>query len=149
MKKIIGSILVVVLVLLNSSCNDSCDEGNKPTPASFFVNIVDEVSGVNVFENETYTFQQITVTDLNDVAIPYKFITSANLIQIFPLDINPTGNTLRIKLNNETTLQMDEIDVNFDVSSSAGECFTTYKIENILFPNNTSEFVEGVFVIKI
>ena len=149
MKKIIVGIAFIVLALFNVSCNDSCDEGNKPTPASFFVNIVDEVTGENVFENETYTFQQITVTDLNEVAIPYKFITSANLIQVFPLDINPTGNTLKIKLNNETTLQMDEIDVNFDVSSSAGECFTTYKIENILFPNNQSEFVEGVFVIKI
>jgi len=149
MKKIIVGIVFIVLALFNVGCNDSCDEGNKPTPASFFVNIVDEVTGENVFENETYTFQQITVTDLNEVAIPYKFITSANLIQVFPLDINPTGNTLRIKLNNETILQMDEIDVNFDVSSSAGECFTTYKIENILFPNHTSEFVEGVFIIKI
>ena len=44
---------------------------------------------------------------------------------------------------------MDEIDVSYDVSSSAGECFTTFKIENILFPNNTSELVESVHVIKI
>jgi hypothetical protein len=44
---------------------------------------------------------------------------------------------------------MDEINVNFDVSSIVGECFTTFKIENILFPNNESELVEAVFVVKI
>ena len=44
---------------------------------------------------------------------------------------------------------MDEIDVTYDVSSKKGECFTTFKIENILFPNNTSELVENVHVIKI
>jgi hypothetical protein len=44
---------------------------------------------------------------------------------------------------------MDQIDVNYDVSSIIGECFTTFKIENILFPNNDSELVEAVHVIKI
>ena len=46
-------------------------------------------------------------------------------------------------------MQTNEINVNYDVSSSVGECFTTYKIENILFPNNTSELVEAVHVVKI
>ena len=44
---------------------------------------------------------------------------------------------------------MDEIDVNYDVLSSAGECFITFKIENILFPYNTSELVESIHVVKI
>jgi hypothetical protein len=44
---------------------------------------------------------------------------------------------------------MDEIDVNYDVLSNAGECFTTFKIDNIFFPNNQSELVEAVHVIKI
>ena len=72
-----------------------------------------------------------------------------NVIQIFPPVLNATGNSFLIKLNNETTLQMDEIDVNYDVSSIVEECFTTFKIENILFPNNDSELVEAVHVIKI
>ena len=71
------------------------------------------------------------------------------MIQVFPPVSNATGNSLLIKLNNETTSQTDEINVNYDVSSSAGECFTTFKIENILFPNNPSEVVQGVYVIKI
>ena len=148
MKKIIGLFLIIITVSL-VSCNDKCDEGNQPTPASFFVEIIDETTGENVFENETYTAQQILIQDLEEAAIPYEFIENLNVIQIFPPVTNATGNSLVIKLNNETTLQMDEIDANYDVSSSAGECFTTFKIENILFPNNDSEIVEAVFVVKI
>ena len=143
------TLFLVVLTISLVSCNDECNEGEKATPASFFVEIIDETSGENVFENEMYTSQQITIQDIDEVAIPYEFIESSNIIQIFPSVVNPTGNSFIIKLNNETTLQMDEIDVNYDVSSSAGECFTTFKIENILFPNNTYELVESVHVIKI
>lgn len=148
MRNILGFFLIVITASL-VSCNDKCDEGNQATPASFFVEIVDETSGENVFENETYTAQQITIQDLDEATIPFEFIENLNVIQIFPPVVNATGNSFIIKLNNETTLQMDEIDVNYDVSSSAGECFTTFKIENILFPNNTSELVESVHVIKI
>ena len=143
------TLFLVVLTISLVSCNDECNEGEKATPASFFVEIIDETSGENVFENETYTAQQITIQDLDEATIPFEFIENLNVIQIFPPVTNATGNSFVIKLNNETTLQMDEIDVNYDVSSSAGECFTTFKIENILFPNNTSELVESVHVIKI
>ena len=148
MRNILGFFLIVITASL-MSCNDKCNEGNLATPDSFFVEIVDETSGENVFENEMYTSQQITIQDIDEVAIPYEFIESSNIIQIFPSVVNPTGNSFIIKLNNETTLQMDEIDVTYDVSSKKGECFTTFKIENILFPNNTSELVENVHVIKI
>lgn len=143
------TLFLVVLTISLVSCNDECNEGEKATPASFFVEIIDETSGENVFENEMYTSQQITIQDIDEVAIPYEFIESSNIIQIFPSVVNPTGNSFIIKLYNETTLQMDEIDVTYDVSSKKGECFTTFKIENILFPNNTSELVENVHVVKI
>ena len=148
MKNILSLFLVVVAASL-VGCNDKCDEGNQATPASFFVKIIDETTGENVFENETYTAQQIIIQDLEEASIPYEFIENLNVIQIFPPVSNATGNTFLIKLNNETTLQMDEIDVNYDVSSIVEECFTTFKIENILFPNNDSEIVETVFVVKI
>ena len=143
------TLFLVILTISLVSCNDECNEGEKATPASFFVEIIDETSGENVFENETYTAQQITIQDLDEATIPFEFIENLNVIQIFPPVTNATGNSFIIKLNNETTLQMDEIDVSYDVSSSAGECFTTFKIENILFPNNTSELAESVHVIKI
>ncbi|MDP5027476.1 MAG: hypothetical protein NWQ14_04560 [Flavobacterium sp.] len=136
-------------MIFSVSCSSNCNEGDQPTPASFFVEIIDETTGENVFENATYTAQQITIQDLDEVAIPFKFIESLNSIQIFPSEGESIGNILVIKLNNETSMQTDEINVNYDVSSSAGECFTTYKIENILFPNNQSELAEAIFVVKI
>ncbi|WP_291138667.1 hypothetical protein [Flavobacterium sp. UBA7663] len=148
MRNILGLFLIVIAASF-VGCNDKCDEGNQATPASFFVEIIDETTGENVFENETYTAQQITIQDLEEASIPYEFIENLNVIQIFPPVSNATVNSFIIKLNNEATLQMDEIDVNYDVSSIVGECFTTFKIENILFPNNDSEFVETVHVIKI
>lgn len=148
MRNILGLFLIVIATSF-VSCNDNCEEGDKPTPASFFVEIVDETSGENVFENATYTAQQITIEDLDEVAIPYRFIQNSNILQIFPSVDNATENSFVIKLNNETTLQMDEINVNYDVLSKKGECFTTYKIENVLFPNSTSELVEAVHVVKI
>ena len=33
----------------------------------------------NVFENETYTSQQITIQDIDEVAIPYEFIENLNV----------------------------------------------------------------------
>lgn len=136
-------------MIFSVSCSSNCNEGDQPTPASFFVEIIDETTGENVFENATYTAQQITIQDLDEVAIPFKFIESLNSIQIFPSEGESIGNILVIKLNNETSMQTDEINVNYDVSSSAAECFTTNKIENILFPNNQSELAEAIFVVKI
>ena len=107
MKKVICLFLIVLLASF-ASCSDDCDEGDKATPASFFVEIVDETTGENVFENETYTMQQITIEDLDEASIPYEFIENLNVIQIFPKVSNPTGNSILIKLNNETTLQIDE-----------------------------------------
>lgn len=148
MKRIL-SFFLIILMIFSVSCSSNCNEGDQPTPASFFVEIIDETTGENVFENATYTAQQITIQDLDEVAIPFKFIESLNSIQIFPSEGESIGNTLVIKLNNETSMQTDEINVNYDVSSSVGECFTTYKIENILFPNNQSELAEAIFVVKI
>jgi hypothetical protein len=148
MKRIL-SFFLITLMIFSVSCSDNCDEGDQPTPASFFVEIIDEATGENVFSNETYTLQQITILDLNDIVVPYKFIEQLNIIQIFPNNNVASGNALVIKLNNETSMQTDEINVNYDVASRSGECFTTYKIENILFPNNQSELVEAVFEVKI
>ena len=79
MKNILSLFLVVVAASL-VGCNDKCDEGNQATPASFFVKIIDETTGENVFENETYTAQQIIIQDLEEASIPYEFIENLNVI---------------------------------------------------------------------
>jgi hypothetical protein len=147
MKKYIPFLLLTI-TLLTSSC-DKCDEGDKAIPASIFVEVIDETTLENVFENETFTAAQISVKDLDDNLIPFNFIPNNNLIQLFPTTENPIGNTFIITLNNETTSTMEEITITHDVSEKKEECYTTYKIENVQVPNNPSELVNGIYVIKM
>lgn len=147
MKKYIPFLLLTI-TLLTSSC-DKCNEGDKATPASIFVEVIDETTLENVFENESFTAAQISVKDLEDELIPFNFIPNNNLIQLFPNTENPIGNTFIITLNNETTLTIEEITITHDVSATNEECYTTYKIENVQVPNNPSELVNGIYVIKM
>jgi hypothetical protein len=134
--------------MLNVSC-DKCEEGDRATPASFFVAIVDATTDENVFENETFLPTQIVIKDLDDKLIPFRFIPNSNLIQIFPNTQNLVDNTIKLKLNNPTTLITEEIIITNDLSATQEECYTTYKVENVQVPNNTFNIVDGIYVIKI
>ena len=147
MKKIV-SLVVVLILMLNVSC-DKCEEGDRATPASFFVAIVDATTDENVFENETFLPTQIVIKDLEDKLIPFRFIPTSNLIQIFPNTQNLVDNTIKLKLNNPTTLTTEEIIITNDLSATQEECYTTYKVENIQVPNNTFNIVDRIYVIKI
>lgn len=147
MKKIV-SLVVVLILMLNVSC-DKCEEGDRATPASFFIAIVDATTDENVFENETFLPTQIVIKDLDDELIPFRFIPNSNLIQIFPNTQNLVDNTIKLKLNNPTTLITEEIIITNDLSATQEECYTTYKVENVQVPNNTFNIVDGIYVIKI
>jgi hypothetical protein len=147
MKKIV-SLVVVLILILNVSC-DKCEEGDRATPASFFVAIVDATTDENVFENETFLPTQIVIKDLDDKLIPFRFIPNSNLIQIFPNTQNLVDNTIKLKLNNPTTLTTEEIIITNDLSATQEECYTTYKVENVQVPNNTFNIVDRIYVIKI
>jgi hypothetical protein len=134
--------------MLNVSC-DKCEEGDRATPASFFVAIVDATTDENVFENETFLPTQIVIKDLEDKLIPFRFIPNSNLIQIFPNTQNLVDNTIELTLDNPTTLTTEEIIITNDLSAKQEECYTTYKVENLQVPNNTFNIVDGIYVIKI
>jgi hypothetical protein len=134
--------------MLNVSC-DKCEEGDRATPASFFVAIVDATTDENVFENETFLPTQIVIKDLEDKLIPFRFIPNSNLIQIFPNTQNLVDNTIELTLDNPTTLTTEEIIITNDLSATQEECYTTYKVENVQVPNNISNVVDGIYVIKI
>ena len=147
MKKIV-SLVVVLILMLNVSC-DKCEEGDRATPASFFVAIVDATTDENVFENETFLPTQIVIKDLEDKLIPFRFIPNSNLIQIFPNTQNLVDNTIELTLDNPTTLITEEIIITNDLSATQEECYTTYKVENLQVPNNTFNIVDRIYVIKI
>lgn len=147
MKKITYFVLLLGL-FANLSC-DKCLEGDRATPASFFVNVIGNYSLQNVFENETFLPTQISVVDSEGEAIPFRFISHSNLIQVFPDTRNLTNNSLMITLSNEESSAFSEISITHDVSEKVEECYTTYTIENIQTPQQTSEVVDGIYVIKI
>jgi hypothetical protein len=147
MKKIIYCVLWLGLIV-TSSC-DKCLEGDRATPASFFVNVIGNYSLQNVFENETFLPTQISIADADGEAIPFRFIPNSNLIQLFPDTRNLTNNSLTITLSNEETSAFSEIMITHDISEKVEECYTTYTLENIQTPQQVSEVVDGIYVIKI
>lgn len=147
MRKYIG-FLILTVALLYFSC-DKCNEGNMVEPASIFVEVIDATTLENVFVNEGFTFQQISIKDLDDKLIPFNFVSNTSLIRIFPNTKNELANTFVITLNNEITAVVKEITVTHDVEAISEECYTVYKIQNVQVPNNSSELVEGIYRIKI
>ena len=142
--------IISFITLILCSCSDKCIEGKQPVPASFFVEILDENTNENVFQNETYSMTDITVTDVIGNDIPYEFVEEVNIIHILPrTTINARNIDVKIALNNQTTMVTDEVNLKYNVESQLEECYISYEITNILFPENPSEYVEGVFLVKI
>lgn len=147
MKKIFFILLVSVFFM---NCTDKCVEESKPIPATFFVEIIDEATGENVFENATFAENDVKITDVIGNDVLYNFITDINTIQLFPKTTIVANNIeIKITLNNQTTMITDEIVVKYNVASQKEECYTSYSFTNILFPNNDSELVKGVLKVKI
>ncbi|UOX32782.1 hypothetical protein LXD69_12120 [Flavobacterium sediminilitoris] len=147
MKKIFCITLISILFL---SCSDKCLEGKHPVPATFFVEIIDETTNENVFENETFAESDIKITDVIGNEVPYNFIEGINTIQLYPkTTINANNIDVKITLNNQTTMLIKEVNLKYNVESKQEECYTSFSFTNILFPDNDSELVGGVFKVKI
>jgi hypothetical protein len=145
-----SGILVALVSLLFVSCNDNCITGSKPIPASFFVTFIDETTGENVFENGTFTESDIEVVNVNNEPIPFDFLVDLNVIHVFPTTKAVANNKyIKFVLNNQTTMITKEIESLHAISQSVEECFTTYKVNNLRFPNNDSEVENAIFVVKI
>lgn len=143
-----SSFLVLTIAFLNFSC-DKCVEGDMVEPASLFVEVIDAATLENVFVNESFTAQQISIKDLDDKLISFNFVPNTSLIRIFPNTKNELANTFVITLNNEITDVIKEVIITHDVMEFKQECYTSYKIVNVQVPNNSSEIIDGIYRIKI
>lgn len=150
MKKTI-IVFAIVISTFFSSCSDKCVEDNQPIPASFFVEIVNETTNENVFENETYVATDIAVTDVLNNEIVFKFVEGDNVIQLLPrTTIDANNIQIKIVLDNQTTMESDEILIRYNVISTKEECYTSFSFTNVLFPNNISQIDEkGIYQVKI
>ncbi len=142
-------LFLVIVTLPFLSCNDNCSDVDAPDSASLFITCIDEVSGENVFENETFTGDQIVITDEEDELVSFSFVETKNFIHIsFPAGL-VTDKIITVKLENTDTSDIREIEIHLNIISQEEECYTLYKVDNVLFPNNESELVDGIYEVKI
>jgi hypothetical protein len=144
-----GSLLLLVVVFVNFSCSDKCSDADPPPLASLFVTFVNEATDENVFENERFTANQISILLEDEQEVPFNFLINTNSIHIVPLRPLAEGNTIFITLNNPETDDVVTIEVQFDIETQNQECFTLNKVVNVQTPNHDSEVVNNSYQIKI
>jgi len=144
-----GYLLLAVVTFVNFSCSDKCSDADAPPLASLFVAIVDEATGENVFENERFTANQISILLEDEQEVPFNFLVNTNTIHIVPLRPLAEGNIIFITLNNPETDDVVTIEVQFDIETQNKECFTLNKVTNVQTPNHDSEVDNDIYQIKI
>jgi hypothetical protein len=144
-----GYLLLAVVTFVNFSCSDKCSDADAPPLASLFVTFVDEATDENVFENERFTANQISILLEDEQEVPFNFLTNTNSIHIVPLRPLAEGNTIFIILNNPETDDAVTIELQFDIETQNQECFTLNKVVNVQTPNNDSEVDNDIYQIKI
>jgi hypothetical protein len=145
----LGYFLFILTAFVNFSCSDKCSDADAPPLASLFVAIVDEATGENVFENERFTANQISILLEDEQEVPFNFLVNTNTIHIVPLRPLAEGNIIFITLNNPETDDVVTIEVQFDIETQNKECFTLNKVVNVQTPNHDSEVVNNFYQIKI
>lgn len=144
-----GYLLLAVVTFVNFSCSDKCSDADAPPLASLFVTFVDEATDENVFENERFTANQISILLEDEQEVPFNFLINTNSIHIVPLRPLAEGNTIFITLNNPETDDVVTIEVQFDIETQNQECFTLNKVVNVQTPNHDSEVDNDIYQIKI
>jgi len=145
----LGYFLFILTAFVNFSCSDKCSDADAPPLASLFVAIVDEATTENVFENERFTANQISILLEDEQEVPFNFLVNTNSIHIVPLQPLAEGNIIFITLNNPETDDVVTIEVQFDIETQNKECFTLNKVTNVQTPNHDSEVVNNFYQIKI
>lgn len=144
--------LVLFVALVSVSligCNNNCSDVNAPDSSSLFLEFVDQTTDENVFANETFTGEQIVVTDANDELVSFNFVEDKNFIHVtFPAGIL-SDEVIYVTLENTETSETREVEIHLSTVAQEEECYTLYKIDNVQFPNNESALVDGIYRVKI
>lgn len=144
--------LVLFVALVSVSligCNNNCSDVNAPDSSSLFLEFVDQTTDENVFANETFTGEQIVVTDANDELVSFNFVEDKNFIHVtFPAGIL-TDKVIYVTLENTETSETREVEIHLSTVAQEEECYTLYKTDNVQFPNNESTLVDGIYRVKI
>lgn len=144
--------LVLFVALVSVSligCDNNCSDVNAPDSSSLFLEFVDQTTDENVFANETFTGEQIVVTDANDELVSFNFVEDKNFIHVtLPAGIL-TDEVIYVTLENTETSETREVEIHLSTVAQEEECYTLYKTDNVQFPNNESTLVDGIYRVKI
>lgn len=79
MKKYIFFLILSITIV---SCNDNCNDLDAPASPSLFLDIIDEVTEENVFEDSIYLDTQVLVLDFEENDVPFNVVFDSRLMHI-------------------------------------------------------------------
>ncbi|MCW3788128.1 hypothetical protein [Plebeiibacterium sediminum] len=147
--KNIHLLLILTVSILLGCKDDDCGECFTP-PKNFIFEIVDKTSGENLFTNNTFDPENLTITNAlkNNEPIDYMFISedNINLIQIGSIGWETEIVNLNISISDQQIFSFY-----VDAERKMGECcsYTKYNeisVENSAFEYDTQTAIYKIFV---
>ena len=147
MKKIIYLLFISVLFY---NCSDNCNEGKNTNPPSFFIKLINNTTNENIFTND-FLPEHITITYENEDEdeTNFNYVENLQAIQIFPDASLTSPQIFVITLNNPDTLEIRTISISYSLTTTNGECYTTYNVNNVQCTSHSLIFINGFYEIKI
>jgi hypothetical protein len=126
MKKI--STLLLLILLVQTSCDKigkECGECMSPPP-TFMFEFVDKDSGENLFTNNTFEIENVSVTDENNEKVEFELMTedNINVLNLKTVGWNLEAKSYTIKLNDTTSVNFD-----LNINEKHSECCTYFEVE--------------------
>ena len=143
-------IWMIILLVLVQSCEDSCNDVScftPPTPFKF--ELVDKLSGENLFTNKTFHQKDIEIINLNNQnSVKFSFIeeNQYNIIEISNIGWKNEIVHYVIKISSESIFELY-----VDAQRLNGECCSYTKYKEIRIDNVDFELQEisGIYKILI
>jgi hypothetical protein len=133
------------LLVLFNSCNKCEDIACSTGPPSFTVELLDAVTGANVFTTGKYQASSIRVTDELDQSVYTNFSSENNRNTLNIVVSSTEGNQrLTLALGNDLS-----IPIQVKVTKVSSGCCSNYFAEEIIVEDAESELVKETGIIKI
>jgi NAD kinase len=142
--------LVLILVLIFTiSCNINNDCGECFTPPrQFNFDFVDKDTQENLFVNDTFEMETITVVDENNDNVNFQivFYNDSYILSLSEIGWNTNPKVYTINLNDSLSVIFE-----LDMKSVQSECCTFFEVEsfNLQTYNYTESSTTGIIQVEI
>ncbi|MBU2995364.1 hypothetical protein KO500_02920 [Cellulophaga baltica] len=144
-------LLLLPLFLLLTFCGS--DDGSEDCSAisceggpNLLISVINKTSGENLFSNETYTAEDVTITDANGDTVT-SFEVSNGYIYIQVLGVENDINTYILNIANDITMTTD---VELIENNTTGCCSYPVKVGTIdLVASHETEVSESSIIIYV